>query len=132
MKLSPISPLLFTKYDKLAKPKVCSNCVHFTQNYNDVAEYGCKKYSQQHIVTGKMLYEALPGCRESPEKCTVDGKDFKEFKFAYLRNLKLKVYAHFWNDRYRYLMFFNISKLLFCLIGSGTIAIKVVSLILTK
>ena len=113
MRNSPLLSLIFARYDKHGKLNICRHCVHFTQNYHGdyhtVAENGCKKYSHQNLITGKIVYKALPGCRESPEMCSIEGKDFEQAKYANLRNLKLKVYAHFWNYRsvYGMVVFFG-------------------------
>lgn len=120
--------LILAKYDKLAKLKVCHNCVHFTQNYNYVAEHGCKKYSQQNLINGKMVNGKLPDCRESSEMCSIEGKDFELMKFAYLRNLKLKVYAHFWNKRSEYEILAFMSRLIVLFGGMGLIGIGILKL----
>ena len=114
MRHSLLLSLLYTKYDKLGKStKVCSNCVHFTQNYNHIhlyytSEHACKRYCQQDILHGKVIYEELASCRGSTDKCTLEGKDFEPAKLAYLRNLRLKVFAHFWKYRplYSYTLLF--------------------------
>ena len=103
MRNSPLFSLIFAKYDKHEKLNICRNCVHFTQNYyGDFlytdTKHGCKKYSHQNLISGEIVYEILPGCRESPELCSIKGKDFEPAKYTSLRNLKLKVYAHFWNQ----------------------------------
>ena len=108
--MRPLLSLLLAKHDKLAK--ICGNCVHFTLKYNKFAEHGCKKYSQQNLINGKMVYGKLPDCRESSEMCSIEGKDFEPSKFAYLRNLKLNTYAHFWNQRSKYEIFVDLTKMI--------------------